>query len=231
MFWMSMAKVIFSLKSFRRLKMISGALEWVSSGIIEFANKNLVFEENDKEILIYLRWLEGCTSYETNLDGSTPLITIDYKYNVDNLALIERKLTEECVFTAGAEEWEIRVKIFRDAQIKQEDFNIRFTLQNPQGGAVLGEQDYMIISIYDVEIVDPVQSYASINGEYNNDAYKNIKIGEVTEILVYSHLANTDDPNNNGKKTDGIDLFFVKILDRYWNTTTNLKEFSNNLFA
>lgn len=226
-----MAKVSSKFKQYRRLKLISGALEWVSSGIIEFANKNLVFDENDKEILIYLRCLEGCTSYETYLDGSTPLITIDYKYNVDNLAIIERKLTQECVFTAGAEEWEIRVKIFRDALIKEEDFNVRFTLENPQGGAILGKQDYMVTLIYDVEIVDPVQSYASINGEYNNDTYKPIKIGEVTEILIYSHLAGTDDPNNNGKKTDGVDLFFVKILDRYWNTTTNLKEFSNYLYA
>jgi hypothetical protein len=195
----------------------------VSSGIIEFANKNLVFEENEGEIVIYLRWLEGCTSYETNFDGSTPLITIDYKYNVDNLALIERKSITECVFTAGAEEWEIRLKIFRDAKIKEDDFIVRFSLQNPQGGAILGAQDYMITSIYDVEIVDPTHSYATINGGYNDDAYKAIKIGQVTEILVYSQIANSADTNNNGKKTDGVDLFFLKVIHRYWDETFNIK--------
>lgn len=164
--------------------------------------------------------MEGCQSYEPLLNGSFPLISIDYKYSVPNLSIIERITNPQWVFAAGAEEWEIRIHIFRDAYLKEDDCVVDFTLINPQGGAVIGEQDFLSVYIYDVKLVDATESYALLNGEYNDESYKTVKVGDVAEIEIHSYLG------PGIIKDDGDDIFFLAVIDWGWDSTTNSRNTS-----
>lgn len=95
----------------RMLTNVGGVEKCLSSGVIEFTNKKLVVLETDYEIVAYLRCWEGWTSYDVNSDGTTPLISVDYKYNVDSQEIIEQRSSNEWVFSLGAEECEIRIKV------------------------------------------------------------------------------------------------------------------------
>jgi len=56
-----------------------------------------------------------------------------------------------------------------------------------------------------------------INGEFITEITDSIEVGQDTVITVYSYLSKTE------KKIDGLDIFFLKVMNRSWNTTINMK--------
>jgi hypothetical protein len=101
--------------------------------------------------------------------------------------------------------------------MKDYDFVVGITLFNPQGGAILGEQDYMVVYIYDVELVDSTNSYAVLNGNFSTDLSIPVQIGVDSIISITSYLSKTE------QKLDGTDVFFLKVIDRSWDTEKNEK--------
>lgn len=75
----------------------------------------------------------------------------------------------------------------------------------------------MSVFIYDVDIVDYTHSYALLNGEFNSDISQDVKIGIEATIEVHSYMSKTE------KKLDGNDLFFLAVINRHWDETTNSK--------
>ena len=97
----------------------------------------------------------------------------------------------------------------------QTEFIVKITLFNPQGGAILGPQDYMEVHIYDIDIADSKHSYALLDGSYSSDFSYNIVIGQNYTLSFYDYV------NINEIKTDGSDIFFVYIMRQYFDYTSN----------
>ena len=62
---------------------MNGTIQCVTSGVIEFTNSKHVVLENEGNITVYLR-----RSY-----GSSGIVSVDYKYNVNNTEIIETKVS------------------------------------------------------------------------------------------------------------------------------------------
>jgi len=106
--------------------------------------------------------------------------------------------------------------------MKTGDFIIKFDLYNPQGGAILGQQDHMDVYLYDVALIDAVESYALLNGEFNDQPYKSVKIGDVSNIEIHSYIAQGE------IKLSGDDIFFLGVIDQSWNLVKNNYNYGNN---
>ena len=165
----------------------------------------LIVLENEQQITAYIR-----RSY-----GTYGQVSIDYRYNIDDISIIERKSSNTWVFLDGEDECQILINIYETAYMLQSEFLVRITLFNPQGGALLGPQDFMEVHIYDVDIADHKHSYALLNGEYSSDISYKIKIGQNYTINFYDYV------DINEIKADGTDMFFIYVIIRYFDENSN----------